>query len=130
MNFAKVLSDLGAEDREIEHLLACDKCSVWNGYDGAELERCPDNPITVESRWLSDLRDIGWGLMAAFDVRKPPPGAFERLMQSFFEDYRRDLVAQLEAPFFLQPRPILTPAAIEAMKADQGSFFRALDPQK
>lgn len=100
MNLEYVLRQVGAEDGEIEHLSACDVCSIWNGYDGAELERCPANPLSIEAAEHRALLAIGRGLMAALEVPKPPPGAFERAMESIIEFYKERLIEDLSRPIF------------------------------
>lgn len=101
MNLARLLThEFGAEDREVEHLLACDECSVSNGYDGAELERCPQNPVRVESQWVSDLNRIGWGLMAAFEVPKRPAVGLARAFEIMVEEAKVRMVEELNRPIF------------------------------
>lgn len=95
MNLRSVLSDLGAEDRELDHLEACDGCSVWNGHDGAEIERCPTNPVEIEQEAERQERRIWHGLRLAFGIPYPLT-----LMEQIQDDYRRAIVEHLNTPLW------------------------------
>lgn len=103
----EVLTSLGVEDEELHHFIVCDVCELWSGYDGMEIDRCRNNPLSVKWQRESEQRHTWWELLKFFHwfngrlITKPfLMSTFDRILESTYKEQIEYIINEYNRPLW------------------------------